>query len=73
MKITAATDLRVWKASYLANRFDLSVDAIRSLKTGEVIDVEQTTGEKMVQHGFADAITQAEPEPAPEMEEDDGC
>jgi len=84
MKVKAATDLRVWKAESIADRFWITVPQARTLKAGSNIDVDPETGEKMIRQGFADAITDAitdditddieesNPAPEPELEENDG-
>jgi len=78
MRVKAATDLRVWKAEYLADRFQVTVSKARALKAGNNIDVDPEAGEKMIRQGFADAITDditdaiEGPVAAPEQETYDG-
>jgi len=74
--IIGRDDIGAWKASYLAQRFEISIEEAKQLKLGEPIEIANAKAEKIVEQGFGRVIN-AEPDPvkktkAKETEADNG-
>ena len=67
VRVEGKSNLGSWRASYLADRFNISVGDARTLKVGGTISVPSATAKRLVKEGFGTVTEEAAPK---EVDED---